>query len=134
MKAEEKRILDRVEGNTIVEVKTISGSLAKGGDNSRSEIEQFSDNIELARSEYEMPTSDGEKQQLNNVRYVFTLPEGVKANAEFMIRQLTNRQIKNFVSFEIFNEVGERKIINKDNVEQLEESILDKWLYPTSNK
>ena len=127
LKAEEKRLLDRVEGDTIVEVKTISGSLAKGGDNSRSEIEQFSDNIELARSEYEMPTSDGGKQQLNKVRYVFTLPQGAKANRVWMEDQIV--AYGELVTFEIFNSKGERKIITYDNAEyELDEDNLNDWL------
>ena len=136
--AEQKRILDRVEGDTIIEVKTISGSLATGGKNGRSEIDQFKDNIELIRNGYEMPTSDGGMQQLTQVRYVFILPKGVEANAKFMIKHLKNNQ--DTLSFEIFNSRGERKIIGNGDLEELNGTILleDRpladWLYPSKQQ
>lgn len=128
--AEQRRFVDRVEGDTIVEVKTISGTLASGGKDSRSEIDQFKDNIELAENGYKMPKERGGEQQINNVRYVFTLPEGVQANAKFMLREL--RDNRENLSFEIFNEIGERKIITYENRKELQIKALTNWLYPSN--
>ena len=76
-----------------------------------------------------MPTSDGGTEQLTEVRYVFTLPEGVEANAKFMIEQLDINE--DFVSFEIFNSRGERKIIETlEDAGQLKGKALTNWLYP----
>lgn len=128
LQAQEKRVPDRVEGDTIVEVKTISGSLSSGGEKGRSEIKQFDDNIALAKQGYTKTTSDGVKRQLRKVRYVFTLPKGVKANAKFMIEKLLDIETRNFVSFEIFNHQGERKIIKAKNIKELREPDLSDWL------
>jgi hypothetical protein len=126
--ATEKRFVDRVEGDTIVEIKTISGKLASGGKDSRSELDQFDDNIALARKGYKITKKDGSKQQITKVRYVFTLPEGVKANREWMIDQIQKN--RNIVSFEIFNNRGERKIIKNigEAQQHLEEGVLANWL------
>ncbi|HAZ45533.1 MAG TPA: hypothetical protein DDW76_27775 [Cyanobacteria bacterium UBA11369] len=125
--APEKRFVDRVEGDTIVEIKTISGKLATGGKDSRSEIDQFKDNIELATKRYTITKKDGTQQQITKVRYVFTLPDGVKANREWMIAQIQNYE--DIVSFEIFNKIGERKTIeNISDIQQLGEETLTNWL------
>ena len=85
-----------------------------------------------------MPTSDGGTQQLTEVRYVFTLPKGVEANAEFMIRELRNNQ--NILSFEIFNNRGERKIIEHGDLKKLNGTVLlegkplNDWLYPSDKQ
>jgi hypothetical protein len=63
--------------------------------------------------------------------YTFATPEGVKANVDFMFKELERNQ--EYLSFEIVNSKGEIKTIDIDNISELDEPALSQWLYPTIN-
>ncbi|MGF1486084.1 MAG: hypothetical protein ACFBSE_03110, partial [Prochloraceae cyanobacterium] len=121
-------IFGPLDNATIREQKTISGPLGEEG------ISQFRDYMKILtnKDKYGNPQvveieSGGKIYQIRNLRYSFTLPEGVKANAVWMDEQLTN-DLQGYISFEIFNSRGERKIITNQNISELDEANLTKWL------
>ncbi|MGF1488154.1 MAG: hypothetical protein ACFBSE_13795, partial [Prochloraceae cyanobacterium] len=75
-------------------------------------------------------SKDGKKFRPKRVVYTFATPEGVKANVDFMDTQLRIPRNQDFLSFEIINSKGEKKIINKNNLSELEKQKLNQWLYP----
>jgi hypothetical protein len=106
---ERDRIPDLIEGNQIKEIKGTSNKITER------DISQFDDLIQVAEKEggSSIKLADGSQRTIDKLRYVFTDPKGVKANAEWMRRQITRSP--DHVSFEIFNINGERKIINADS-------------------
>lgn len=132
LQTEKRRRFDRVLGPennaTINEIKTISGELK--GD----QLLQYEDNIKILTNNRTKNgkvielIENGRKYQIRKLRYTFTLPEGVKANAEWMREELLNH--RNRLTFEIFNSRGERKIINFNNRNELNRKVLNNWLYP----
>jgi hypothetical protein len=72
-----------------------------------------------------IPGKDGAALKINDVKYTFTNPKGVKANAEWMKQQLkTNDNL----SFEIFNTKGDNKIITNADLEWLKGREFLAWL------
>lgn len=70
---------------------------------------------------------DGKKFKPKQVLYTFATPEGVKANANWMGTELGNN--KEYLSFEIINNKGQRKTIDITNIRELKEPALSQWLY-----
>ena len=127
---------------TIREHKHVSGKL--GAD----QIAQFEDNIKIVRHNRDIdekiaggePLSkspqdtpviiekDGKKFRPKQVLYTFATPEGVKSNANWMGAELGNN--KEYLSFEIINNKGQRKTIDITNIRELKEPALSQWLEP----
>jgi hypothetical protein len=116
------RKLDEIYGDTIREQKTVSGVLIKS-QNSK-EAGQFLDNIKLVERGAEI-TNNENVYTVRKLVYVFPIPEGVRANAEWMRQELLERR---YLSFEIFNTRGERKIVSSTNIQELQDSRLSSWL------
>ncbi len=117
------RKLDEVYGNTIREQKTVSGVLVES-QNSKEAI-QFREYAELAAKKATISVN-GNNYEIENLVYVFPVPEGVRANAKWMRQELGRR--RDYLSFEIFNTRGERKIVDSDNIQELQDSRLSNWL------
>jgi hypothetical protein len=102
-----RRVIDLYDkaSELVRELKTIAGKM---GDH---DLEQFVDFLKFATSGKTVKLmSNGLPYKIGGVRYVFTVPSGVKANAAWMKLMLeTNKGAK--LTFEIFNVKGERKII-----------------------
>ncbi len=146
LETKENRRFDEVFGSensaTIREHKHVSGKL--GAD----QITQFDDNIQivqhnrridekiaggepLSKSPQDTPViieKDGKKFRPKQVMYTFATPEGVKANRKWMIAELNRPSNRDILSFEIINSKGEKKLINKNNISDLEEQKLSQWL------
>jgi hypothetical protein len=113
------RRLDLVNGSTMREIKAISGKM---GDH---DISQFRDFMELLKKRGQV--SKGDKAfTIENARYVFTDPKGVKANSGWMRDQLALKQ-NDRLTFEVFNSKGEQKIIDASNFKE-ELKNLNSWL------
>ncbi|AFZ22682.1 hypothetical protein Cylst_0320 [Cylindrospermum stagnale PCC 7417] len=106
------RVIDAIDGNTLREQKTIAGEL---GDRDK---QQFRDFMQLVSQE--ISGKDGQIHTINEVRYTFTDPRGVEANARWMYNTLKG---SDDLSFEIFTSTGERKIITSKNREELKAFI-----------
>jgi hypothetical protein len=113
------RRMDLVNGSTMREIKAISGKM---GDH---DLNQFKDFMELTEKRGQV--SKGDKAfMIDNAHYVFTEPAGVKANAQWMRKQLD--RYRGNLSFEIFNAKGESKIIDFESIRDLSTESLTKWL------
>jgi hypothetical protein len=114
------RRMDLVNGSTMREIKAISGKM---GDH---DLSQFKDFMELTQKRGQV--SKGDKAfTIENARYVFTDPKGVRANAEWMVKQLDDPTIGDKLSFEVFNQAGEKMVVNQKNAEKWLEN-LPTWL------
>lgn len=112
------RRFDLVNGSTMKEVKAISGNMGEH------DLAQFKDFMELTRKHGQV--SKGDKAfTIEKAQYVFTEPQGVLANSKWMRRQLSEHEN---LSFEIFNIKGESKIINPENIADLSNQKITKWL------
>ena len=116
------RKLDEIYGDTIREQKTVSGVLVDSQNSD--EAVQFRDYATLARQQAEISVN-GKKYQIRKLVYVFPDPKGVKANASWMREELINRP---YLSFEIFNAKGQRKIVGSSNRNELQGQALSDWL------
>ncbi|MCG8424575.1 MAG: hypothetical protein MJE77_42320, partial [Proteobacteria bacterium] len=101
------RFVDVVRDGAIREIKSGEGVL------SAREIEQFKDYIRLMRPQSK-PILEG--QTIEEVVYVFTSPQGARANLEWMLDALGNH--KN-LGFEVFDNRGIRRIFREDDVDAL---------------
>jgi hypothetical protein len=111
------RLPDAIIGNTLREQKHIAGQL------NDHDLTQFDDFMKLRGKN--IPGKDGAALKINDVKYTFTNPKGVKANAEWMKQQLkTNDNL----SFEIFNTKGDNKIITNADLEWLKGREFLAWL------
>jgi hypothetical protein len=90
------------------------------------EAQQFRDNIMLVQSGARITAKNGQIYQVRNLVYVFPVPEGVRANAEWMRQELGRR--RNHLSFDIFNTRGEHKIVNLRNIQELQGQRLSNWV------
>jgi hypothetical protein len=110
IKIERDRFPDIIDGNTLYEVKHIKGALDNKG------LEQFADNMKLIADEgTTIPFIDGSSVHVKKCVYAFLDPDGVKANAKWMKKQLENPDFEEKLSFEIFNPKGERIVVNSKN-------------------
>ena len=143
---EKNRRFDEVYGDensaTIREHKHIKGKLGA------EQIAQFDDNIKIVQHNFDIDTKtsqgipltkskqdnpliiekDGKRFRPKKLMYTFATPEGVKANAKWMNTELKNND--KYLSFEIINSKGERKIVKQKNIKELQEPALSLWLYP----
>ena len=115
------RRIDFVDGAKLREVKSIRGPM------SERDLDQFADLSKIASSEQgvDLGIRDGRVQRVTEVVYTFLDPEGVKANAEWMTERL--KAIQN-LSFEIFNEAGQSKVIDRSKIRELEAPTLSAWM------
>jgi hypothetical protein len=103
------RFPDVIENNTIYEVKSGKGALQGEA------LEQFEDNMALIGERgHTIPFKDGSSVLVNKCVYVFTDPDGVKANLKWMERQILSGDFPK-LSFEVFTPQGQRFLVNKDN-------------------
>lgn len=117
------RIPDLVEGNTLRDLKTISGKMGKH------DLEQFDDFMKIGHKPGGFPvTAGGNTTNIQRVVYTMTVPDGVRANASWMVKQLNDYPN---LAFEIFNNAGSRKMVTKANAHELAEPALSKWLSAT---
>jgi hypothetical protein len=107
------RYADLVDGNKVQEIKHISGNL------SAEELEQFRDYLAIATKRGTI-SKDGQKFTIQRITYVFTNPEGAKANVVFIKDQLKAGQNSNILSFEVFNAKGEKMLFNDSNYKQID--------------
>jgi Domain of unknown function (DUF4157) len=112
----EVRYADLVDGNKIQEIKNIAGSLGK------EELEQFADYMKIAQSQGKI-AKDGKEFVIQKITYVFTNPEGAKANLKWIKAELGTGENSRFLSVEIFNTKGERMIVTNSNLKQV-----DSWM------
>ena len=106
------RKVDEIYGDTIREQKTVSGVLVDSQNSDAAR--QFNDNVTLVEQGARMTAKNGQVYQVRNLVYVFPVPEGVRANANWMRVQLRDRP---YLSFEIFNTRGECKIVSLNNIQ-----------------
>ena len=119
----QNRQLDEVYGDTIREIKTISGVLVDS-QNSKEAL-QFKDYATLAEKGVKITVNKGQVSQIKKLVYVFPVPKGVKANANWMIANLRDRP---YLFFYIFNTKGERKLVGLNNLNELQGKALSDWL------
>jgi hypothetical protein len=117
------RVPDLIEGNQIKEIKGTSDKITER------DISQFDDLLQVAKKEggSSITLKDGSQRNLDKLRYVFTDPTGVKANAKWIRQQIENSP--QHVSFEIFNTNGERKILDAGSLKNGDfDQNLSRWL------
>jgi hypothetical protein len=119
---EKGRVPDFVQGDKIKEIKAIKDKITPGSRDQK----QFDDIIKVSENPggIEVTLNDGTRRTVDKVSYVFTDPQGVKANSKWMVKQL---QEHDKLSFEVFNKSGERMIIDNQNVGSWIKN-LDGWL------
>ena len=137
---EKNRRFDEVFGDensaTITEHKHIKGRLQSD------QLSQYEDNVKIVQHNQKIADKemqgvpltdskdersvilekDGKKFRPDELMYTFATPEGVRANANWMGTELGFH--KEYLSFEIVNNKGERKIIDIDNIKDLKEPAL----------
>jgi hypothetical protein len=89
------RKIDILNGSTLYEIKSVRGAL-QGDD-----IAQFEDFMRLMRGRGQV-SQGGQNYPVDRAQYVFTDPQGVRANARWMGDQLDDRE-NTRLSFRIFN-------------------------------
>jgi hypothetical protein len=135
LKTTENRRFDEIFGDensaTIREHKHISGKLR--GDQET----QFEDNITIVQHNRAVKKAeealtiekDGKKFRPMRVMYTFATPKGVRANLDFMIKNLKLHE--DYLSFEIINSRGEKRTIDINNLKDLnDEPAFSQWLGP----
>jgi hypothetical protein len=117
------RIVDFVQGNQLREVKAIKDEITPKSRDQK----QFNDFIQIAQQEggVQVPLPDGSTRQVQQVRYVFTDPRGVKANAGWMSKEMKNNPN---LSFEVFNWQGERVTLRNEIEVNQWRANLDNWI------
>jgi hypothetical protein len=73
----EDRVIDLVEGQRAIEMKDVAGPIDRN---------QFRAYMDMVQSELEVMTKNGETQ-IKRLRYVFTRPEGARANLTFFAEE-----------------------------------------------
>jgi Domain of unknown function (DUF4157) len=109
------RIPDLIQGDTIRELKRVSGTLGEH------DLEQFADNMRLIGKKGGFNTGTG--ATLKRAIYTFPIPEGVKANVDWMRRQLAENPN---LTFEVFNHLGDKRLITQAS--ELSEPKFWTWL------
>jgi len=109
------RIPDLIQGDTIRELKRVSGKLGEH------DLEQFADNMRLIGKKGGFNTGTG--TTLKRAIYTFPIPEGVKANLDWMRTQLAANPN---LSFEVFNHLGDKRLITQAS--ELSEPKFWTWL------
>lgn len=112
----ESRHLDVLHGDTVYEIKRVSGEL---GDHDK---QQFKDLRKLANAA--RPVDIGGGRIVREVRYTFVDPRGAKANEAWIKKVLTDN--KN-LSVEVFNSRGESLTVRKADVAQ-NPNVISDWL------
>jgi hypothetical protein len=112
------RKIDILSGSTLYEVKSGGGAMNKH------DLEQFEDFMRLTRGQGQV-TRNGQNFTVESAQYVFTNPEGVRANARWMQNQFLLDGNDN-LSFRVFNRSGESKVIDFSNFRQ-EIQNLNAW-------
>jgi hypothetical protein len=116
------RNFDVVSGNTAYEIKRVAGAL-----DMRAQAE-FADHLQtLGGTVTVRPTrTTAEERRITRLVWVMLHPSGVQANADWIYNSIDNRSN---VSFEIFNQAGERRTLTRANrVFLLDEAALSEWL------
>ncbi|TMQ14927.1 MAG: hypothetical protein E6J91_14190 [Deltaproteobacteria bacterium] len=98
----EDRVIDLVEGNRAIEIKDVTGPI---------DHSQFNAYIDMAEGETQVRLKAGEAT-IQRVRYVFTRPEGARANLAFFAEQLESRRIIGILTIEVFDMNGTRHIVS----------------------
>jgi plasmid stability protein len=112
------RAADAIQGRTLIEYKTVSGPL------SVADRQQFGDFIRLVG--ITIPGREaGSSHTIADVRYVLSVPEGVRANAQFMHQSLA---LYDNLSFVIYNSRGESITVTRANRSVLAAESLLPWL------
>ncbi|MCG8421045.1 MAG: hypothetical protein MJE77_24245, partial [Proteobacteria bacterium] len=101
------RFADVVHNGAIREIKSGEGVL------SSREIEQFNFYMGMINRE---PKPILEGQTIEEVVYVFTSPQGARANLNWMLKALGDHQ---YLGFEVFNSRGVRRIFREEDVDAL---------------
>jgi hypothetical protein len=119
---ERDRIPDLIEGNQIKEIKGTADKITER------DISQFDDLLQVAKKEggSSIKLKDGSERAINKLSYVFTDPKGVRANIDWMRRQIKTSQ--EHISFEVFNTKGERKILDINSLKNEGVQQFDQWL------
>jgi hypothetical protein len=92
------RVIDIVEGNTAIEIKDVAGPIDK---------EQFRAYADMLEHEIEVAGSEG-PIAIRKLRYVFTRPEGARANLAFIADELDKRALVGRLSVDVFDSAGTR--------------------------
>ena len=121
------RVADRVEGSTLRELKHVADKLAAR------DLEQFADFMKLVGRRKGATQIDvsGKRRTITDVSYTFLDPNGAAANAAWMAQQL--RKYPDKLSFVIYNEKGQRRVLKFDGSDMSDLSFLEsgrykKWL------
>jgi hypothetical protein len=97
----EERTIDLVEGNRAIEVKDVGGPIDK---------EQFKAYLDMVQNQTEVGLKDGETT-IRRVTYVFTRPEGARANLGFLANELEKERIAKVLVIEVFDTAGTKHTI-----------------------
>lgn len=93
----ERRVVDAVEGRTAIEVKDVTGPIDR---------EQFGAYLDMLRT-----PDDGGQPLFDKVKYVFTHPEGAKANLELFARAMSEREVAGKLLIEVFDHSGTSHLV-----------------------
>jgi hypothetical protein len=113
---EQDRKPDRIEGDTMRELKNVSAEL---GSRDKEEIDDY---MKLVGSRIMV---DNEPRQINRLTVSFLDPHGVRANLEWMQGKLAT---STGITFEIFNASGARMEITSANMQFLSRPEFSGWL------
>lgn len=105
-------MIDVVDGDTLVEIKTVSDKLStdEGGlDNPKSQI---NDNLKMVSREVTLEVG-GQPVQVKKLKYVFSTTKGGQANLELMTELLSSPAYEGKVSFDVYNPKGQKLTIRE---------------------
>jgi hypothetical protein len=107
----ENRVIDLVDGNRATEVKDVGGPIDR--DQYRAYIDMLAQQVEVAGTEGQVA--------LKRLRYVFTKPEGARANLKFLAKEFREHtELVGRLSIEVFDSSGVRHIVTSaDQAEAL---------------
>lgn len=97
----ESREIDLVDDNRAIEVKDVTGKIEK---------DQFEAYLDMARGRQVVSGAAG-PTAIKRVTYVFTHPEGARANLPFLAEQLKDPNIERILSIEAFDTTGTRHVL-----------------------
>jgi len=106
------RRLDRVEGDTVVEIKSGKGKF------NPDEIGELDDHLSLVDKQGAITDAEGNAVPLKSVRWKSLDPKGAKANAEFMKTRLS--AAPEALSWEITNDSFETKVFTSENAGEID--------------
>lgn len=98
----EERVIDLVEGNRAIELKDVGGPIDK---------DQFKAYVDMVTGETEVTGRSG-PTSIRKLRYVFTRPEGARANLGFFAHELErDLDLERILTIDVFDATGMRHTV-----------------------